>query len=72
MCTFQPHFLILQLSGGLKSLCSLEGKMGSLEGLKLAGARDSMGDAAASMLSDLTNKTGSLEDELSALKVCLI
>ncbi len=71
MCTFQPPYFILQLSGSLKSLCSLEGKVDSLEELKLAAAKDSMGDAATAVLSDLTSKTGSLEDEISALKVCL-
>ncbi len=45
--------------------------MDSLEELKLAAAKDSMGDAATAVLSDLTSKTGSLEDEISALKVCL-
>ena len=57
----------LQLRGDIKSLGS---KVGDLEDLKLAAAKDSMGDAAAAMLSDLTEKTGNLESEISAIKVC--
>ena len=57
----------LQLKGDIKSLGS---KVADLEDLKLAAAKDSMGDAAAAMLSDLTGKTGALESEITVIKVC--
>ncbi len=43
--------------------------MGNLEELKLSAAKDSMGDAAAAMLSELASNTGRLETEIIAIKV---
>ncbi len=43
--------------------------MGGLEELKLSAAKDSMGDAAAAILSELASNTSRLETEIVAIKV---
>ena len=54
------------MSGDLKLL---ESKVKDLEGLKLAAAKDSMGDAAGALLAELAGKIEAIQAETEAMKV---
>lgn len=61
-----------RLSEQVSEIDTIQDKLRSMEKLKQAGAEDSLGDAAISLMSDLDSKMEKMQSEINDLKVVVL